>query len=680
MSVSTLFVMQNPPGADTGAAGDSVRAVGDTLGAAVGMLRDTLTPPPLPGGVAETVRFLMSVPQWIQIGGVVVGGLVALAAVYLLWQKRDREVGWLRTRSREIQFTLAGGALIALFVAGFAGIKSWNYMQHDNGFCTGCHVMEKPFARFQIGAGKHDTLQCHNCHQQSIFASTRQLVLWVANRPTEIGKHAPVPNTRCESCHSLEGPKTKKWEHVRNLAGHRVHFDSDSLPLKDLQCVTCHGQEVHKFIPSARTCQQSGCHEKQGIKLNKMTDLAEINCAVCHAFRKDLPALATDSAARQALVPAVGQCTACHQMKARLPNYRVERDPHDGTCGACHDVHAHRTPEDARGSCDKCHANLEKSPFHAGPSHKRVAKQCLTCHEPHAASVDASDCVGCHTQARKRGNVKPPLPFDTMSVVRTRVSAVHAPVLTAPIEEPMPPRGKGDVPPEEDPPPGPSVASAVPIIPSAPVDTFPHSRHTSLACITCHTLSGAGGKLVFAVPRGCDLCHHQALYRGTLEPKACAACHTTAKIEGPRVALMSVQGPEHPPRVREVRFAHGQHAATVQCVDCHRPPNAMPTDSVRRCQGCHVPHHTVGRDCATCHAAATSQAVVRAVHVRQTHSACDKCHRATVINALVPNRTFCVTCHEAQRNHKPAGECSTCHFLQSPAEYRFHLMTAGDAQ
>ena len=56
MSVSTLFVMQNPPGADTGAAGDSVRAVGDTLGAAVGMLRDTLTPPPLPGGVAETVR------------------------------------------------------------------------------------------------------------------------------------------------------------------------------------------------------------------------------------------------------------------------------------------------------------------------------------------------------------------------------------------------------------------------------------------------------------------------------------------------------------------------------------------------------------------------------------------------------------------------------------------------
>jgi hypothetical protein len=40
---------------------------------------------------------------------------------------------------------------------------------------------------------------------------------------------------------------------------------------------------------------------------------------------------------------------------------------------------------------------------------------------------------------------------------------------------------------------------------------------------------------------------------------------------------------------------------------------------------------------------------------------------------LLPNRAFCLTCHEAQRTHEPAGECSTCHFLETPESYQRHL-------
>jgi hypothetical protein len=327
---------------------DSAQVVHDTLAGAAGMLRDTITPPPLPGGVAAVVRMIFGVPRWIQIGGAVLGALVALAVLVYLWRSRQPIIEWLRTRNHQIKFTLAISAAVVLLLAAFAGKQSWDYMQHDNGFCTGCHVMEHPFGRFEIGAGKHKDRKCHDCHQQSIFASTRQLVLWVANRPTEIGKHAPVPNSRCESCHQLAavpasqgGPKQKPSEHIQYLAGHKVHFESDSSALKGLQCVKCHGAEVHKFIPSARTCEQSGCHENQSVKLKSMSKLPEINCVTCHAFTADLPPLADRDSAVRALVPAQTQCRSCHQMDGKPKGYVLAKDPHKGSCGSSQGVVHH---------------------------------------------------------------------------------------------------------------------------------------------------------------------------------------------------------------------------------------------------------------------------------------------------------------------------------------------------
>ncbi len=653
----------------TGAPGDTLSTARDSLAGAAGAVHDTLSRAPLPGGISAFFRFLFQVPQWVQIVGAVLAVGVAAWILVLLWRHRAGILGWLASRSRGLKTGLATGVLGVVVLASFLGVKSWNFMQHDNGFCTGCHIMERPFRRFAAGAGKHENLKCHDCHQQSIFASGRQLVLWVAERPDRIGAHAPVPNSRCESCHQVTGGR-EIFQHVRRLAGHRVHFESDSAALKGLTCVKCHGAEVHKFLPSTRSCQQSGCHQQQPIKLSHMTKLPEISCVTCHAFRADLPGLATRDSAVHALVPARTQCQGCHQMKGKPKGYDIAKDPHKGSCGSCHDVHAHVAPAEAAGSCTKCHTNPERSAFHTGANHKRVRSQCLVCHAPHAASADPSNCVGCHNQVRQRGLFKPPLPFDTAAVLRKKVATGAAasgyqaePVRAAVLRRHF---GKGDPPLEAWPPVRASPAAPTP---AAPRDSFPHSRHTSLPCLTCHALNRPGNGLVFEAPRGCDLCHHQAVVAGRVEAKDCVRCHRPEAAAAPRPVQVLVRVGTRAPIARSVGFRHDRHEK-LACGDCHRPPAVAPPDSVKSCAGCHDQHHAAGRDCLQCH----NRGETPAAHSRANHLACDDCHTTTRIAALIPARTFCLVCHAKQREHIPGRECSTCHFLQAPGEFRRHLL------
>jgi hypothetical protein len=667
---SVLQQVQQIPRGAVRAAGDSLLPVQDTLGAAVGAVHDTLQTPSLPLGVASMVRFIFGVPRWIQIGGVVIGALVGVAVLTLLWRHRTGIIEWFRTRSRGVLYAMAGALVVVLALAAFAGATSWNYMQHDNGFCTGCHVMEKPFGRFAKFSGKHEERKCHDCHQQSIFASTRQLVLWVANRPSDIGKHSPVPNERCEGCHQLPGGGKKPWEHALWLAGHKVHFQSDSAPLQKLLCVKCHGAEIHKFIPSSRTCQQEGCHVKQSIKLGTMAKVPEISCVTCHAFTADIPALASRDSAVHALVPAQKQCKGCHGMDGKPSGYVAAKDPHKGSCGSCHDLHKDTAPTDARASCQRCHKDLAHSAFHNGSNHKKIQNQCLVCHQPHAASVDASDCVGCHTAVQKRGQFHPPLPFDTNAVVRKKApAAAPAAARVSSDPEPEEPRGKGDALLAERP----QIRDAPPP-PGSPLDSFPHARHTSLPCLTCHSVSSSGTPygLVFERPRGCDLCHHQKFLAGQVEVADCAKCHRDSTRNVPKPTVVTVRMPARAPAARNVDFRHGLHQV-LACGSCHQSPSLAPPDSVRTCVGCHDQHHDAKRNCSACH----SRAETPAAHSRTTHTACDACHTPSRIVKLLPNRSFCVTCHAAQRDHRPGGECTTCHLLATPDAWRSHLLRSG---
>jgi hypothetical protein len=586
----------------------------------------------------------------------------------LVWHRRAAWWNWLRTRTNHLKVILGATTVFVLAVFLFGGMKSWNFMQHDNSFCTGCHIMEQPFQRFAAGAGKHDTLKCHDCHQQSLFASTRQLVLWVADRPEKIGVHAPVPNGRCESCHMIPGGR-QPFQHALFLAGHKVHFESDSAPLQNLSCAKCHGEEIHRFVPSAGACQQSGCHEDKSIRLAGMAKLPAIKCTTCHAFTADLPPLASRDSAVRAMIPSLRQCLACHGMEGRPTGYIAAKDPHKGSCGSCHDVHRDTLPSDARTRCVTCHTDLSRSAFHNGVNHKAVQAQCLLCHQPHAASVDASDCVTCHTAVQKRGQFHPPLPFDTNAVLRKRIGAgATEPIRLEKAEDPPPDhRGKGDALPEDPPPRGPAMVA------TPPPDTFPHSRHTSLPCLTCHAVNTTN-RLVFEVPRGCDLCHHQSLIGGTVNPADCARCHAAAALAAPRPMTVQVTMPGKSPLARTVGFRHEVHQGTP-CGICHQAPNTEPPDSIRTCLACHDLHHDTQRNCSACH----NRPETPAAHSRTTHVGCDACHTPARIATLTPSRNLCLTCHAAQLAHQPGRECTTCHFLETPEEFRPRLMRAGNA-
>lgn len=643
---------------------------------------------PLPGGVAAVVRFLLNtVPSWIQIGGVILGAIVGAWVLWLLIKHRRALTGWVVSRPRGMQAALAVVAILALAGAASAGTVTWKYTQHSNDFCSGCHVMKTPFQKFGNIENKHAKLSCHDCHQQSLYASARQLYLWVAERPQEIGEHSPVPNAVCENCHVVKGD-TAAWQRITSTAGHRVHLESDSSALKDIQCVSCHGVEVHGFSPVNATCGASGCHktEESEIVLGKMAGQTVRHCTTCHVFKADVPLLATTDSARGTLVPGRGECLGCHEMQKVLKDFDEGKDPHGGKCGTCHNPHKQKTTADARPTCASCHDNWRDNAFHAGESHKKVASKCLDCHQPHSSKVDASNCQGCHEAVRARGARRPPVAFDTSKALRRaevppppRLHGAPIPVFRhsvnsdqrdddIPIDD-----GSGEAPLSEgdDSPMEPTSAGGHSRPPPAiEADTFPHARHAKLACLECHETQAGQGRLTFEAPRGCAICHHQAPSQSR-----CSTCHRPGETAAPTAAAMTVTVPGHQPVARPVPFLHSQHTDRT-CVGCHTTPVTLAVPNSRaQCTECHRKHDAPAANCTTCHVVAQPKAAHKTLEA--AHQRCDACHTATTVAQLTPTRNFCSTCHAPQaKNHYDAKQCTTCHFLAEPNVYRAKLMTA----
>ena len=644
---------------------------------------------PLPGGVAQVVRFLLNtVPQWVQIGGVVVGVVVVAFLLRFLFLRRHAIRAWLATRTGGVKLALAAAAVVLIAGTAAMGTVTWNYTQHSNDFCSGCHVMNPAFQKFGNAKNKHVKLSCHDCHQQSLYASARQVYLWVAERPEKIGKHAKVPNKVCETCHVTGDTAT--WQRIASTAGHRAHLESDSSALKNLQCVTCHGVELHRFLPVSQTCGQSGCHKSSetNIVLGKMAEQTDFHCTSCHAFTAGVPALATRDSARGTLVPGKAECLGCHKMQKVLADFDEAKDPHGGKCGTCHNPHVQKTAAAAVKSCTTagCHANWRDEPFHVGASHKQIAAQCLTCHVPHAAKVDASNCEGCHQSVRARGRLRPPLPFDTTKALK-RADATTTPgppdaAYADSRHSVMMGSTRGG---------GPSVESSDDATlferddvrpaayyadaglsrpPPGMADPFPHARHAKLACLVCHETGTGVGRLTFKPPRGCAICHHQAPTSGS-----CSTCHKTNEYTAVKHATMTVTVPGHEPQPRPVDFFHALHTKRT-CLECHTTPVTRALSAAQaQCKDCHTDHHAVGRNCSACHRIADPKFAHRTLEA--AHQRCDACHTATTVAELTPTRSFCSTCHATKaKGHYDQKECSVCHFLAEPAVYRASLITA----
>ena len=651
-------------------AGKSLSAVARVLYSAAALQQAHVTPTdsvlvesPLPAGAAAVARFFLnSLPTWAQIGGAAVGAILAAVLLRYLFVRRSAIRVWVGSRKRGVRVALAITGALVLILVGGAGAVTWNYTQHSNDFCTGCHIMKPAFQRFMSADNKHNELSCHACHQQSMYASARQVYLWVAERPGEIGEHAKVPNRVCESCH-VTGD-TAKWQHIRATAGHRVHLESDSSVLRNVQCVTCHGVEVHRFKPVKETCGQTDCHKpsETDIVLGKMAVQTVRHCTACHEFTADVPALATRDSARGTLVPGKPQCFGCHEMQKLLAGFAESRDPHAGKCGSCHKPHTQETPQAAAASCASagCHANWKTEPFHTGANHRRLGERCLTCHVPHSAKVDASDCQGCHTAVRARSALRPPLQFDTTRALRRSDTTSIPP---QPSDEGLAPFVPDDPPPKAH-----DAADVSALPPPADVDSFPHARHAKLACLECHVTIGRA-RLTFEQPRGCAICHHKAP-----APDACATCHQPAERDTAIVATVTVAVRDRAARSRPVDFLHARHE-TRACTECHTTAVTLATAPTKaQCIDCHAEHHEAASGCASCHALATPKAEHRTLEA--AHQRCDACHARATVARLTPNRAFCATCHVPQANdHYPRRECTVCHFLTEPGQYRGKLLS-----
>jgi len=667
--VSLVQVHQNPQ--------DSIVRSWDSL---TGRLVDSVVVrSPLPDPLVPLVQWIFQRPSWVMISGIVIGTLIAIAALVFLWRRRRLLWTWFRTRDRGIKLALGGalGAVLLLIVAG--GVKTNEYIMHDNDFCKGCHVFVPSgqlFVQPDTGTylivnqleGKHDTLSCHACHPFELKAQTKELFYWMVERPDKIPPHAQVPKTICEQCH-VQGAAKRTWQRIASTAGHRTHLESDSASLKDVQCLTCHARSAHRFTPAATTCAQKGCHLTDDVKIRlgrmaarfdpanqkPLPNEEKLYCNSCHQFTAEAQFVSLDSAAGT-LRPGQRQCFGCHEMRQLLSSFDPAKDPHGGSCGMCHNAHRDVKPKDALKSCAEagCHSNWRSVPFHVGAAHQKVAQRCETCHQPHSARVDASDCTGCHTEVRKGGGrMQPPVPFDTTKALQQSAR---------PLIERGRSRGQGDAPPG-DPPARVSDPAAF------PADTFSHQRHRQLACITCHSSTARRSSLTFEPPRGCQICHHQGPARSQ-----CATCHEKEQLPATNEVTVQVAVPKHQPRPRTVAFAHSEHSG-LSCVQCHTVPVSLaPESKVERCLTCHDDHHATNRDCAACHQTAEIDDV-HALPV-DAHAGCVQCHQSATVARLTPTRSFCLTCHSPKVDHYAPTECTECHFQASPEAYRPHLSRA----
>ena len=391
-----------------------VRAPGDTM--------TVFHPPhgltPLEG----VIRWFFSVPQWIEISGAVLAGIIGLMLLVIIWRQRHAVFEWARTRHMTTpifwKVVIGAAAVLALTAMAAGGTGFFFYSQNNNEFCLSCHTLhDEVYERFQ--QSKHHTianLRCHDCHDEPLWMETRQIVFWVIDRPAAVGPHAPVPREVCARCH-IQKNADSTWQRIIATAGHSIHVLSDTAKKLHIECLTCHGVSAHRFVPAEATCQQSGCHDKAQIRLGKMAGQTMLHCTVCHRFTAPIHETNMVSLARESLVPNNNQCLTCHAMKTQLASFVPANDPHKGECGDCHDPHKQTTPQQAATTCQNsgCHARADTlTAFHRG-LHAGSLKNCTQCHEAHTWKVKGTQCLDCHKNvyslpAKRIGAVVPKAP------------------------------------------------------------------------------------------------------------------------------------------------------------------------------------------------------------------------------------------------------------------------------
>ncbi|HEY0306240.1 MAG TPA: NapC/NirT family cytochrome c [Longimicrobiales bacterium] len=530
-------------------------------------------------------------------------------------------MSWLRGLPKAALAMLALVVLLALGAAALYGYRMYDYVQHDNDFCLGCHLMVDPYERF--ARSEHRGLGCKACHQPTMTVRSKMALTQIIKNPAELETHAEVPNERCEDCHVKGNPE--EWRQISSSAGHRVHFESDDKALQGLKCVECHSSSVHEFAATDKTCAQSGCHEGVKIQLGKMGKLT-LHCAVCHDFSRPVAREVKGDSLQGVLQPKAEECLSCHAMRQLVAEQFTGDDPHNAECGACHNPHEQATPAEAVKNCANsgCHSSPDSvSPMHRG-LRGGMLQQCTQCHQAHKFETKGTQCVDCH-----RDIMNDPPARQISAKPSGVISYVHVTRQRPPVQTEFGNR-------------------------------FSHARHRQVRCESCHDSRQQHGAIVIKSNRDCQSCHH-----GNQQVSAnCANCHQASEYTQrayPVTQRFSFSVGQ--PRVKERRtaFDHRPHAQ-VACAQCHKDTLTRSAENVQ-CNACHTDHHKPTESCMSCHPTPKQGAHNRNVHVTCSGSGC---HSQLPVSGIPRTRPFCIACHQDMVNHKPTGNCADCHRLPAP--------------
>ena len=190
-----------------------------------------------------------------------------------------------------------------------------------------------------------------------------------------------------------------------------------------------------------------------------------------------------------------------------------------------------------------------------------------------------------------------------------------------------------------------------------PPDTaqFRHAEHKNVPCTSCHNSDRSHGALTISRPAGCQGCHH-----GKSQKLACRTCHSTLPSASKTIPVsMTVWKTT---RDRTLPFAHNRHT-DVACRTCHTTPLTLAPTA--QCATCHEDHHNAQASCQSCHPATPITAQRQHPRIATHTGGCSGsgCHQDASVIRLQPTRNVCLACHRDKTEHKPGGECASCHLV-----------------
>jgi hypothetical protein len=190
---------------------------------------------------------------------------------------------------------------------------------------------------------------------------------------------------------------------------------------------------------------------------------------------------------------------------------------------------------------------------------------------------------------------------------------------------------------------------------NADLSRFQHELHASYQCAECHS---TGTATSVSNRKWCADCHH--LEAGYTQ---CQRCHTVREIAPEPVrAIVRFKLPPAEIRTRSLTFDHNVHG-NVGCASCHTGGAELRAQA--GCESCHTDHHRADADCQACHSEPPVTAHSETVHLDLAGCGAAGCHVAEGIDYAVMSgeRSLCLSCHVAQREHEQPEPCAECHLV-----------------